>query len=68
MDDKEKQSKHITRIKSSSITSQISSMDFLSASKLEEGRVGNNPVELNLKKFIQTLFRDANHWSKTTKN
>ena len=66
MDDKEKQGKHITRIKSSinNLTDILN--DFLSASKLEEGRVENNPVELNLKKFIsdtisemQTLVKDG---------
>jgi PAS domain S-box-containing protein len=66
MDDKEKQNKHITRIKSSinNLTDILN--DFLSASKLEEGRVENNPVELNLKKFIsdtisemQTLVKDG---------
>jgi PAS domain S-box-containing protein len=66
MDDKEKQNKHITRIKSSinNLTDILN--DFLSASKLEEGKVENNPVELNLKKHIsdtisemQTLVKDG---------
>ncbi|MBK5284128.1 MAG: PAS domain S-box protein [Bacteroidia bacterium] len=52
MEDIEKQNKHITRIKSSinNLTDILN--DFLSASKLEEGRVENNPVKLNLKQFI----------------
>lgn len=66
MEDKERQSKHIHRIKSSinNLTDILN--DFLSASKLEEGRVENNPVKLNLKQFIsdtisemQTLVKDG---------
>lgn len=58
MDDKEKQSKHIHRIKSSinNLTDILN--DFLSASKLEEGKVENHPVELNLKKFISDTIAE----------
>jgi PAS domain S-box-containing protein len=66
MDDKEKQQKHISRIKTSinNLTDILN--DFLSASKLEEGRVENNPVELDVKQFVsatisemQTLVKDG---------
>jgi len=66
MEDIEKQNKHITRIKSSinNLTDILN--DFLSASKLEEGKVENNPVKLNLKNFItetisemQTLVKEG---------
>jgi signal transduction histidine kinase len=66
MDDKEKQSKHINRIKTSinNLTDILN--DFLSVSKLEEGKVENSPVETNLKQFIsfavtemQALVKDG---------
>jgi PAS domain S-box-containing protein len=58
MDDKEKQSKHITRIKSSinNLTDILN--DFLSVSKLEEGKVENNPEKMNLKQFISSAVTE----------
>lgn len=50
--EKEKQGKHISRIKSSinNLTDILN--DFLSVSKLEEGRLSNSPEKFNLKEFI----------------
>lgn len=58
MEDKEKQSKHINRIKTSinNLTDILN--DFLSASKLEEGKVQNNPAEMNIKQFITSAVAD----------
>jgi signal transduction histidine kinase len=58
MDDKDKQGKHINRIKTSinNLTDILN--DFLSVSKLEEGKVENNPVEMNLKQFISAAVVD----------
>src|ERR1041385_3999130 len=58
MDDKEKQSKHITRIKTSinNLTDILN--DFLSVSKLEEGKVENNPAQINIKQFISSAVAD----------
>jgi PAS domain S-box-containing protein len=64
MDDKEKQSKHITRIKSSinNLTDILN--DFLSVSKLEEGKVENNPEPMNLKQFISSAVTELQALSK----
>jgi PAS domain S-box-containing protein len=58
MDDKEKQDKHIHRIKTSinNLTDILN--DFLSVSKLEEGKVENNPEEINLKQFISSAVME----------
>lgn len=50
--EKEKQGKHISKIKSSinNLTDILN--DFLSVSKLEEGRINNSPEKFNLQKFI----------------
>ncbi len=50
--DKENQVKHVSKIKTSinNLTDILN--DFLSVSKLEEGKVENNPEKINLKEFI----------------
>jgi PAS domain S-box-containing protein len=54
--DKENQSKHIGKIKKSinDLTDILN--DFLSVSKLEEGKVENLPEEMNLKIFIADII------------
>lgn len=58
IEDKDKQSKHINRIKTSinNLTDILN--DFLSVSKLEEGKVENNPAEMNIKQFISSAVAD----------
>ena len=58
MKDSEKQSKHINRIKESinNLTDILN--DFLSASKLEEGKVKNDPIEINVKMLIADTISD----------
>jgi PAS domain S-box-containing protein len=53
--EKEKQSKHITRIKASinSLTDILN--DFLSVSKLEEGKVINDAEPFNMKEFMAEM-------------
>jgi PAS domain S-box-containing protein len=56
--DSENQSKHVTKIKTSinNLTDILN--DFLSVSKLEEGRIENMPEELNLKLFISDIVTE----------
>ena len=56
LNDKEKQDKHIQRIKSSinNLTDILN--DFLSVSKLEEGKVEFNPEQINIEEFINDII------------
>jgi PAS domain S-box-containing protein len=56
--DRENQTKHANRIKNSihNLTDILN--DFLSLSKLEEGRIENQPEELNLKEFIREVHSE----------
>lgn len=56
--DKENQGRHVSRIKTSinNLTDILN--DFLSVSKLEEGKIENNPEELNLKTFIADIISE----------
>lgn len=56
--DKENQIKHVAKIKTSinNLTDILN--DFLSLSKLEEGRVENMPEEINLKEFIEEIISE----------
>lgn len=56
--DKEKQNKHINRIKSSinNLTDILN--DFLSVSKLEEGKLENMPEEFNLKQYFAEIVAE----------
>jgi len=56
--DKENQVKHVGRIKSSikNLTDLLN--DFLSVSKLEEGKIENMPEELNLPAFIADIITE----------
>jgi PAS domain S-box-containing protein len=57
-DDKENQVKHLNKIKTSinNLTDILN--DFLSVSKLEEGRIENIPEEMNLKGFIADIIAE----------
>jgi PAS domain S-box-containing protein len=56
--DKEKQIKHVSKIKTAinHLTDILN--DFLSVSKLEEGRIENNPEEMDLKSFIEEIISE----------
>lgn len=56
--DKENQIKHVSKIKTSinNLTDILN--DFLSLSKLEEGRVENMPEEINLKEFTEDIISE----------
>ncbi|MCE3280710.1 MAG: sensor histidine kinase [Bacteroidetes bacterium] len=56
--DKEKQIKHVSKIKTAinNLTDILN--DFLSVSKLEEGRIENTPEEMDLKSFISEIISE----------
>lgn len=56
--DKENQVKHVSKIKTSinNLTDILN--DFLSVSKLEEGKVENMPEELNLRAFVNDVISE----------
>lgn len=56
--DKDNQVKHVSKIKTSinALTDILN--DFLSVSKLEEGKIENFPEELNLNAFLQEVVTD----------
>lgn len=58
LDEKEKQNKHINRIKSSinDLTDILN--DFLSVSKLEEGRVECTPERFNIREFTESTIAE----------
>lgn len=65
LNDIEKQDKHISRIKSSinNLTDILN--DFLSVSKLEEGKVENMTGRFNLKEFIAEVISEMQALTKT---
>jgi PAS domain S-box-containing protein len=64
LEEKEKQNKHITRIKSSinDLTDILN--DFLSVSKLEEGRVECSPERFNIHEFTSSIILEMQSLSK----
>lgn len=58
LNDKEKQDRHVTKIKSSIINLTDILNDLLSVSKLEEGKVENYPVDVNLKDLILDIVAE----------
>jgi PAS domain S-box-containing protein len=56
--DKESQVKHVSKIKSSINMLTDILNDFLSVSKLEEGKVENSPEKINLKLFISDIIAE----------
>lgn len=56
--DKENQKKHVSKIKTSINTLTDILNDFLSVSKLEEGKVDNLPEEINIKTFIFEIISE----------
>jgi len=66
--DLENQNKHIQKIKNSinNLTDILN--DLLSVSKLEEGKIINNPEELNLKSFIQDIITETRSMAQKGQN
>jgi len=62
--DKDKQVRHVSKIKNSinNLTDILN--DFLSVSKLEEGKVANAPSEIGLKKFVGELISEMKNIAK----
>lgn len=56
LNDKEKQERHVNKIKSSILNLTDILNDLLSVSKLEEGKVENYPVELNVREFLMDII------------
>ncbi len=56
--DKENQVKHVSKIKTSinNLTDILN--DFLSVSKLEEGKIANMPEQINLKEFLTEILSE----------
>lgn len=54
--DTENQNKHVNKIKSSVINLTDILNDFLSVSKLEEGKIENMPEEINLMEFLNEII------------
>ncbi len=56
--DTENQSKHVTKIKTSinNLTDILN--DFLSVSKLEEGKIENMPEEINVKNYVMDIISE----------
>ncbi|CAN5398112.1 hypothetical protein BH11BAC1_BH11BAC1_06990 [soil metagenome] len=64
MNEKEKQSKHISRIKTSinDLTDILN--DFLSVGKLEEGKVECSPENFNIREFITSIITEMQSLAK----
>jgi len=59
LDDEEKRTKHVNRIKSS-VANMIGLLnDFLSLSKLEEGMVASNPVEFDVRDLSNEIMEEV---------
>jgi PAS domain S-box-containing protein len=63
-EDKESQQKHVGKIKNSINMLTDILNDFLSVSKLEEGKVENMPEEFNLKSFIAEIISEMKTMAK----
>src|ERR1017187_6993772 len=67
-EDQEKRTKHINRIKSSVVNLTGILNDFLSLSKLEEGKVSYNPVFIDLKEFCEEIKEEMQVTAKNGQN
>ncbi len=56
--DNDNQEKHVKKIKTSINYMTDILNDFLSVSKLEEGKIQNLPIEINLKEFIKEIISE----------
>jgi len=63
--DTEKQKKHISKIKSAIANLTDILNDFLSVSKLEEGKVESLPEEFDLEEFISSVIKEMEPLAKT---
>lgn len=61
----EKRQKHVERIKSAVTNMTLILNDFLSAGKLEEGKISNNPVVLNVPVLIKEVAGELSNLLRT---
>jgi len=61
----EKRQKHVERIKSAVTNMTLILNDFLSAGKLEEGKISNNPVILNVPVLVKEVAGELSNLLKT---
>lgn len=59
-EEEEKRRKHVERIKSSVSNMTMILNDFLSAGRLEEGKISNNPSNINIPNFIREVIQEIN--------
>ncbi len=64
-DDDEKRHKHVERIKSAVTNMTLILNDFLSAGKLEEGKVTNNPVQTNISDMVKEISGELSNLLKS---
>lgn len=60
-DEDEKRQKHVERIKSAVTNMTLILNDFLSAGKLEEGKISNNPVMLNVVNLVKEIAAELSN-------
>lgn len=61
----EKRQKHVERIKSAVTNMTLILNDFLSAGKLEEGKITNNPIETNVVAIVKEIASELSNLLKT---
>ncbi len=61
----DKRQRHVERIKSAVTNMTLILNDFLSAGKLEEGKISNNPIELNIVKLINETASELSNLLKS---
>jgi len=64
-EEEEKRKKHVERIKSAVTNMTLILNDFLSAGKLEEGKINMNPEELNIVKLINEIASELSNLLKS---
>lgn len=60
-DEHDKRQKHVERIKSAVTNMTLILNDFLSAGKLEEGKVTNNPIETNIVTIVKEIASELSN-------
>jgi signal transduction histidine kinase len=60
-DENEKRQKHVERIKSAVTNMTLNLNDYLSAGKLEEGKVTNNPVQANVVAIVKEIASELSN-------
>lgn len=63
-EEEEKRHKHVERIKSAVTNMTLILNDFLSAGKLEEGKISFNPVEINIPQLVSEILTELGNLRK----